>query len=425
VFGAAALTVRVRDSGHDQVRRFDLRRLAGYNGSPTDKAVSLKKILLVVAGVGFLALFGYRLYSELGAGAQAGRRGEDATRVSVTAARTASIREMVVAVGSLRAQERVDVTPRVGGRLIERLVDLGDAVREGQLIARLDDDEIHQQVQQAEASLNVSRALVEQRQAELQNTRIVLERARGLVETQLISAQDFEAAQTRYDVAVSQVALSSAQVNQASAGLEELRIRLDQTHVMAPISGVVGRRFVDVGAMVNANTPIVTLINLDNVILVANIPERELTKLSVGNPARVTVDAIAEGEFRGEVVRISPLLDPQTRTGEVEIQIANPDNVLKAQMFARAMLDLPSVRTALLVPRQGIVYRGDRAGVYLVADDTARFQPVETGLTQGDDVEVISGLVDGQIIVTEGSNLLRDGDPIQIDSPMTEGGGAP
>jgi RND family efflux transporter MFP subunit len=145
----------------------------------------------------------------------------------------------------------------------------------------------------------------------------------------------------------------------------------------------------------------------------------------VGNPARVTVDAIAEGEFRGEVVRISPLLDPQTRTGEVEIQIANPDNVLKAQMFARAMLDLPSVRTALLVPRQGIVYRGDRAGVYLVADDTARFQPVETGLTQGDDVEVISGLVDGQIIVTEGSNLLRDGDPIQIDSPMTEGGGAP
>lgn len=384
-------------------------------------SVSSKRAGLVAVGVVALAFFGFRLYSELSGGGGGGRPSGDATLVSVEAVRVASIRETVVTVGSLRAQERVDVTPRVNGRLLERLVDLGDNVSAGQLIARLDDDEIRQQVQQAEARLTVSEATVTQRAAELENARIVLERAQGLRDTELISAQDFEAARTRYDVAVSQLALANAQVTQSVAGLEELKIRLDQTRIVAPISGVVGRRFVDVGAMLSASTPIVTLINIDQVILVGNVSEQELTKISVGNAASVTVDAIPDARFEGDVARISPLLDPQTRTGEVEIRIDNPDAVLKAQMFARATLELPSQRAALLVPRQGVVYRGDRAGVYLVSDEVARFQPIETGLTQGQDVEVISGLTDGQVVVTEGSNLLRDGDAIRIDSPVPGG----
>ena len=120
-------------------------------------------------------------------------------------------------------------------------------------------------------------------------------------------------------VGEAQVELARAQAEEAEAALEELRIRLSQTEVFSPIAGVVARRYVDAGALLSANDPIVMVINLTRMVTVVNIPERQLVKIQVGDEATVAVDALGGEETTGRVVRISPLLDPQTRTAEVEI----------------------------------------------------------------------------------------------------------
>jgi RND family efflux transporter MFP subunit len=317
-------------------------------------------------------------------------------------------------VGSLKAKEQVDVAPKVGGRLTELRVDLGDTVKAGQLIGRLEDDEIRQQVRRAEAALQVSQAGVAQREAELENLKMEAERNQSLERDGIISSQQAAQMQTQVRVAEAQVELSRAQMEESEAALEELRIRLSQSEIFSPISGVVARRYVDPGALLSANDPIVLVINLTRMVTVVNVPERQLVKIHVGDEATMAVDALGGEETTGRVVRISPLLDPQTRTAEVEIEIPNPTGRLKGEMFARVDLNLTLQREAIFVPREALVYRSAEPGVFIVDADVAQFQPVRMGATDGDRIEALEGLEPGQIIVTRGANLLQSGDRIQL-----------
>lgn len=375
----------------------------------------MKRWLISSTLVLVVGLFGYRLWQQLPSDeAAAAPRGASGRSISTTTAQLGPVTESVTLVGALRAQERVDVTPRVAGRVVGILVDLGDYVRANQLIARLEDDEVQQQVQQSEAALEVSRAVVQQRGLELQYEASTLERTKGLHDNGLISADQLAELQTRHDVAKAQENLARAQLLQSEAGLRELRLRLDQTHVLAPIAGYVGRRFVDPGARVNSSTPIVTLIELDTVELIAAVAEQDLVKVQSGAAGAVFVDALPGERFEGTVARISPLLDPQTRTAQVEIVIPNPDHRLKAQMFARVDLTLASKREALRIPRQSLVVRGDRQGVFVVEDNIVTFREIGTGLAEDDWVEVASGLAIGDTIAALGANLLRDGDKVRV-----------
>lgn len=378
----------------------------------------MKRWSLIFGGVLFAAFIGFRLYQEWPAEESAGFGGMPpggfGRSVGAAVVELGPVSESVTLVGSLRAQERVDVTPKINGRLISVRVDIGDEVTRGQLLAQLEDEELQQQVQQSDAALDVSRAVVNQRELELKNQQAILDRTRGLHDSGLISSEELEQTQTRYDVAQAQLNLARAQLVQAEAGLRELRIRLDQTRVVAPIAGLVGRRFVDPGALVNANTPVVTLVKLDNVELVAGVPERDLAKVVVGAAGEVFVDALPGVSFSGTVARISPLLDPQTRTAQVEVVIANPQLRLKAEMFARVELDLGSKREALRIPRDALVVRGQQQGVFLVNEATASFREIQIGIAEDDWVEVTAGLELGDTVATLGANLLRDGDPVRV-----------
>jgi membrane fusion protein (multidrug efflux system) len=199
--------------------------------------------------------------------------------------------------------------------------------------------------------------------------------------------------------------------------LAELKIRLGQTDVLSPLTGVVGQRHVDPGALVTTTTPILLIMDISSMEMVVNVPERDVNKLQVGNEARVLVDAVPGEELTGRVVRISPLLDPQTRTAPVEIDVPNLSGNLKAEMFSRVDLNLMTERETLLVPRDALVYRGNRAGVFVVESDVVRFQPIETGLTEEDRIEIRTGLAEGTTVVTRGANLLKNGDTVQIMHP--------
>ncbi len=373
---------------------------------------------LVLAGVLLAGLITFRLYQEWPADdATAGFQmppGGFGRSVSSAQAEYGGVSEAVTLVGALRAQEQVDVTPRVSGRVETILVDIGDAVRAGDLLAQIEDDELQQQLQQSEAALDVNRAMVQQRELELRNQEVNVERARGLHESGLTSAEDLEQAQTRYDVARAQLNLARAQLVQSEASDRELRIRLDQMSITAPMNGFVGRRWMDPGALVSSNTPIVTIVNLTTLELVAAVAERDIVKVESGALGTVYVDALPGEEFAGRVARISPLLDAQTRTAQVEIVVPNPDYRLRAEMFARVELSLGSNREALRIPRQALVVRGEDEGVFVLRDDVAYFTEIETGLSEADWIEITSGLNPGDTVATMGANLLRDGDPVRV-----------
>jgi RND family efflux transporter MFP subunit len=392
--------------------------------------------LLILLGVGSFA--GYRIWQAYenkakasntpgqgggGGGGRAfgsrggGRGGLGAGRivtVSVTKAQSGSVREEIEITGSLRPEEQVDVSAQVTGRVKALTLQIGDFVQRGALIAELEDAELAQQVRRAEAAQQVVRATLEQRRAELQNAQSDLDRSKQLLDAGLLSRQDYETKQTSFRVVQSQLALTDAQGEQALAELNELKIRLAQMKIYAPMSGQIAQRFVDVGAVVSPTTPIVRLVNLATLVTVANVPEGQVSKLRVGNRAIIRVDAFGDTTFEGRVARISPVLDAATRSALVEVEIPNRNGALKAEMFARVTLDLGTLRDAVLIPRDALVYRGQQPGVFVVEQTRPSFKTIETGTTQGHQIEVLGDLRAGTTIVNRGAAMLTEGDQIRI-----------
>ncbi len=386
-----------------------------------------KRIIAIAIGLGLVYLVGSKVYeANQQASAPAKKKGGGRiVNVDLAAAKTGEVREQLLLTGSLKAKEVVDVNAKLTGRLEKIHFLVGDRVRAGDLVAEMEDDELLQQVLRSEASIEVSHASVTQRKAELANTRANLDRARQLFEEQLLSPQEFQQQQTSLEVMNAQVALAEAQATQALAELNELKIRLQQAKIYAPMAGVIAARQVDPGALVNPNNPIVRIVNLATMVTQGNVPERNIGKLRIGNQTTVEVDAIPGKLFTGRVARIAPVLDAATRSAIIEIDIPNPDYVLKAEMFARITLDLGSMREATLIPRDGLVYRGQQPGVYVVEGEGNRpvFRSIETGMTREDQVEVLANLDPGTKIVGRGATMLRDGDRISTGGAASKKAG--
>lgn len=389
--------------------------------------MSTRKILAVLAGIALVYLVGSRVYeANQQANAPAKKKsGGRVINVELAQARIGEIREELLLTGSLKPKEVVDVNPKSTGR-IERIHFLvGDRVASGVLVAEMEDDEFEQQVKRSEASFAVSEANISSRKAELARSRADLDRAKLLFDEDLLSPQEYQQQQTSLEVMEAQLELAQAQAQQAMAELREFRIRLANSKIHAPMSGVVSIRYVDPGALVAPNEAILQIVNLTTMVTQGNVPERNVGKLAVGNSASVIVDAIPESEFQGRVARIAPVLDAATRSAIIEIDILNPEMVLKAEMFARITLDLGTMRAATLIPRDGLVYRGQQPGVFVVEGETQRpvFRVIETGMTREDDVEVLANLDAGTRIVGRGASMLRDGDRINVGGASRAGAG--
>jgi RND family efflux transporter MFP subunit len=384
----------------------------------TLKTIALLSILLLALGfVGYRVWQAYEKKSVAASSAAAKSGAARVIGVSTARARVVPVRENIEITGSLKPKEQVDVTSKVTGRVEQISVQVGDYVRRGQVIAELEDAELAQQVRRAEAARDVARASVQQRNAELANAKADAARAKLLADQGLIARQDYETKVTAYQVFQAQVALANAQTEQATADLRELKIQLSQMRIVAPLSASVAQRFVDVGAVVSPATPIVRLVNIATMVTLANVPEKEVSKLRLGSRAFIMVDALSNTPIGGKIARISPVLDPATRTALVEVEIPNPGGALRAEMFARVRLDIAATRDAILIPRDALVYRGQQAGVYVLMQDKPVFRGVEAGSAFGDDIEIVSNLPAGTTIINRGAAMLQEGDQIRIDRP--------
>jgi HlyD family secretion protein len=345
--------------------------------------------------------------------------------VELASVKRADMASAITVVGNLIGAATVEAVPKVAGRLESVSVRLGDRVNRGQTIAKIEDREIQEQVKQAQASYDVSAATIRQREADLKLALTNLERSRNLYERQLIPKQTYDDTDARYQAAVAQLDLANAQFAQARARLDELKINLGNTVITSPVSGFVGKRALDPGAWVTSNSSFISVVDIAVVRLVANVVEKDLRRIAQGLHADVEVDAFPGEKFDGRVAHIAPVLDPATRTAQIEVEIPNSGFRLKPGMYAKVSFLVDKKPNTLVIPTTALVDVGGNRGVFLANQaeqgQVANFKKIEVGLMDQTLVEVVAGLSEGDRVVTTGAAALREGDRIFL----SDEGGAP
>jgi RND family efflux transporter MFP subunit len=385
----------------------------------------MKKLLLVLMVLAVVAMAGWQLY-QWGAGSDSpkGRGSAVSVPVETKPVHKGVIQDVGVFTGSLEPKSQFDVAPKVAGWLRELLVDVGDTVEPNQVIAVLDDEEFAQEAEQARAELQVAKANAANCASDLDIARRQYERSKALREKQIASASELDVSEASFNACQTRQKVSLAQLAQKEAALKTTLVRLSYTKVRAfweesDQTRVVGERFVDAGALLPVNQPIVSILQNNPLTAVVYVIERDYPKVRIGQQALVTTDAYPGRTFAGKITRIAPLLKESSRQARVEVDVPNPDLVLKPGMFVRARVEFARHDNATLIPLPALVRRNDREGVFIADPQAlkARFVPVTTGIISGELVEITKPEISG-FVVTMGNHLLEDGSDITM--PQSE-----
>jgi len=343
--------------------------------------------------------------------------------VEVASVKRADMTESMTVVGNLIGAATVEAVPKVSGRLDEVSVRLGDRVRRGQTLAKVEDREIAEQVKQAQAAFDVSAATIRQREADLRLAQTNLDRSKNLFDRQLIPKQTYDDTDARYQAAAAQLDLAKAQYQQAQARLDELKINLSNTIIASPVSGFIGKRALDAGAWVTPNSSFISVVDIGVVRLVANVVEKDLRHINSGMKADVIVDAYPGEHFVGRIAHVAPVLDPATRTAQIEVEIDNTTFRLKPGMYATVSFVIEHKEKVLVVPANAVIEAQGKKGVYLPGDgNVAKFQPVTLGMADPTQVEITAGVTEGMRVISTGAAALREGDKIVLLGENQRGG---
>lgn len=306
--------------------------------------------------------------------------------VEVQTLRRSDVYAMHSGTASLEAEADAEILAKVGGEVVEILVEEGDRVQAGQTLARLDGE----------------RLLLEQKQAQANLRKLEQEYERNieLHEKGLVSAGAFES--LKYDL------------DALRAAYERTRLEFGYTAIRAPFDGIVTERHIKVGNTIGINEATFHLTDFDPLHAYLHVPEREYSKLTAGQSAEIRVDARPETSFRANIARISPVVDPATGTFKVTVEIDNGDALLNPGMFARINIVYDTHANALLVPRSALLDDETATSVFVVEDDLAQRIPIELGLAHEGDIEIIAGLDDDARVVVVGQNGLKEGARVEV-----------
>lgn len=196
---------------------------------------------------------------------------------------------------------------------------------------------------------------------------------------------------------------------------DEVGFTFEKAPVESPLTGIVGRMYVDIGTSVSTSTPIALVLDMDQMVIELNIPEKYLPQIRVGEEAKILVDAYPEQEFTGKITELSPVLDLETRSAPIEITIDNSEGKLRSGMFAKVRLVVQEKKAAIAIIKEAILGTADRSFCFTVVDNKAVLKNIRTGLRQNALVEVISGLSDGDEVVVMGQQKLSAGSPVIVE----------
>lgn len=383
-----------------------------------NKIVKRKTPIITALVILVLGFFGWIVYKKAFVADKNSGMSQRGISVAVEIApiQRSSIKDVGQFSGTLIPKSQFTIAPKISGRLNQLLIDIGDPVRRDQLVAVLEDEEYQQQVIQAEADLQVARANLEEAKSFLEMAKRDLERARTLHQKGIQSDSQLDAVVAQNDAQEARYKVGVAQLANKEAALEASRVRLSYTRIRASWEKgrdirYVGERFVNEGAMLSPNTPILSIIELQPITAVIHVTDREYFRLKTEQQATITSSAFSEKTFSGRVVRIAPLLKETSRQARVEIEIQNPEGLLKPGMFISTQIEFARREETTLIPFSALVTRNGQQGVFLadIENRKARFSSVKVGIVEGERVEILEPSAISGYVVTLGHHLLEDG----------------
>lgn len=373
------------------------------------------------------ALILFRLISVLAGGG--GGEGGPSRAVYVALGRAAfgTLREVGVYYGSLTSPRQFSVSAQVGGRVEELLADLGDPVISGQGLARLDDEPYQLARDEAAHRVRLNEAQFREAEANLRLARSDMQRQANLAGKSIVTQADLETAETKLRQAEARQAVAESQLSASKSQLADAELKLSYTRISASWPGgdrrYVGRRLVDAGDLATANTPLMTLVSLDPLLVVVEVLEKDYPRLRPGQEAELRTEAWPGETFRGRVARVAPVLSAETRQARVELEVANPDLKLKPGMFAEVIFVFREVKDVWSVP-QDVPFRRREGFVVFLADPetgTVRMLPVTLGLADNGRVELVGAPPLESPVVFLGQHLLNDGQAYRLAETAGDG----
>ena len=345
----------------------------------------------------FLALFACgeeeAQQQAAGRGGRGSRGGGAAAPVKVESVTRGDIAAYILKNTTLEAERWVDVRARTTGQVMAIEKEEGDPVRRGTVLARLDADA---------ARINAA-----QREVAYKDAQQRYEREDALFQRNLGSKQAYENAKT--------------QLESAKAQLEQAQLTLSYTSITSPIAGVMTLRNIEVGNMVTNNQVVASVAKFNPLLARIQVTEKDFAKITVGQNARITVEAAPGKEFSGKVKMISPVVDPESGTVKVTVEIPRTDaSLLRPGMFASVYIITETRNNTLVIPKRALVLEGEGNQVFVFETDPssgrgqAQRRRIEIGFTDSDRLEILSGLSDGERVITVGQEGLRPGSAVRL-----------
>ena len=310
--------------------------------------------------------------------------------------------------GTLTPRSRVAVKPRLPGTLEQILVDIGDAVREGQTIATLDRREIDAQADAAIAAVAVAKASLDTAEASLASAVLEHDRAKNLFDKGALPRQRLDAADTAHRASIAQRDLATANLAQANAALRRAREIQKNATITSPVTGFVVERNYDAGAM-PGDLPVVVVADLRQMKLEAGVSELEAGRLRVGMKARVAVQAKPGETFFGQLAAIAPEVDERNRHFKIEVRVPNDGRTLLSGMYATARIVEAATGNAVLVPKEAVTSKDGKRVVRKVDGDKVTAVEVTEGLADGTRIQIVKGLSAGDIVLADARRPLAEG----------------
>lgn len=343
-----------------------------------------------------------------------------APEVLAIEARVTDMAQALSISGTLAPQSRVGIASKLAGRLERVLVNIGDRVSAGQVVAILDHRELDAQADAAQAAVAVAEAALESAEAALSNAAVEHERARNLFERGAIPRQRLDAAQTAHRASTAQRDLARANLAQAGAALRHAREVVRDATLHSPIAGAVVERNYDAGNLVApGDKAVIVVADTRTLKLEAGVGELEAGRLRVGMTADVIASARPGTTYTGRLGAIAPEIDPRNRQFRIEVRVPNPSGELLSGMYATARIETARAAGAVTVPKEAVATRGGDRIVFRIADERVQPARVVEGISDETQVQIVSGIAGGDLLVADARKALEPGArvrPVRTDA---------
>jgi len=422
----------LRSEIEDLKRQLEEQKTLAANGhaheasGPSWRTLAVLVLLVIaLAAAGYFLGYLPRQRREQVLAAESKAESQSLPVVNVALVTRSGLKSSLVLPGNIQAVTEGPVLARSSGYIRKRYVDIGDRVKEGQVLAEIEAPELDQQIKQAQAAIDQANSSVQQAEAAVQQARsnenlarVTAERWANLLKRGVVSRQDNDTAQMQYEAQQSNVqalekAVAAGRSNSSAAQANLARLNQLQEYltVRAPFAGVITVRNVDSGVLVNeGNTLLFRIAQTDRLRTYLNVPQVDAQAVRVGQAAFLTIPDLPGRKFNGTVARTANALDPATRTLLVEVQVPNSSGALMPGEYAQVDLSVPRSDPPLLIPGDTLVVRSDGPQVAVVnPDGTVHFKLIQLGRDFGDRLEVLSGLEEGQQVAVNPSDAIREG----------------